>query len=193
MAGTLRCMSSLREAAFTFFQTLDRLGIIYAEGSSLASSLHGIARATQDIDLVIDLHAGQIKDFCRALAPSSILTRVPCSELLGKDIRLTRSTSNRASRSTYSWLCDTRWAPISTSDSILRPPRSRDSSTLPPPFVLRSFSAPADTRSYGTTYRLAVHYGTSFRFFARPGPTLELSTIFSDIGSTTCRSEAEPR
>jgi len=48
-------MSSLREAAVTFFQTLDRLGIIYAVGGSLASSLHGVARATQDIDVLIDL------------------------------------------------------------------------------------------------------------------------------------------
>jgi hypothetical protein len=42
-------MSSLREAAVKFFQTLDRLGIICAVGGSLASSLHGIARATQNI------------------------------------------------------------------------------------------------------------------------------------------------
>jgi hypothetical protein len=62
-------MSSLREAAVTFFQTLDRLGIIYAVGGSFASSLHGVARATQDIDVVIDLHAHQIKDFYKALAP----------------------------------------------------------------------------------------------------------------------------
>jgi hypothetical protein len=62
-------MSSLREAAVTLFQTLDRLGIVYAIGGSFASSLHGVARATQDIDVVIDLHADQIEDFCNALAP----------------------------------------------------------------------------------------------------------------------------
>jgi len=62
-------MTSLREAAITLFQILDRLGIVYAIGGSLASSLHGVARATQDIDVVIDLHAGQIKEFCDALAP----------------------------------------------------------------------------------------------------------------------------
>ena len=61
-------MSSLREGAVTFFQTLDRLGIIYAVGGSLASSLHGVARATQDIDVVIDLHADQVEEFCQALA-----------------------------------------------------------------------------------------------------------------------------
>jgi len=62
-------MTSLREAAVALFQTLDRLGIIYAVGGSFASSLHGIARATQDIDVVIDLHADQIQDFYKALAP----------------------------------------------------------------------------------------------------------------------------
>lgn len=66
-------MSSLREAAVTLFQTLDRLGIIYAVGGSLASSLHGVARATQDIDVVIDLHADQIEDFYKALAPQFYL------------------------------------------------------------------------------------------------------------------------
>jgi len=62
-------MSSLRDAAVTLFQILDRLGIVYAVGGSLASSLHGVARATQDVDIVIDLHAGQIKELCDALAP----------------------------------------------------------------------------------------------------------------------------
>ena len=62
-------MSSLREAAVALFQTLDRLGIIYAVGGSVASSLHGVARATQDIDVVIDLRANQIQDIYQALAP----------------------------------------------------------------------------------------------------------------------------
>jgi len=67
MALILPCMSSLREAAVTLFQTLDRLGIIYAVGGSLASSLHGVARSTQDIDIVIDLHAHRIKGLYEAL------------------------------------------------------------------------------------------------------------------------------
>ncbi len=66
-------MSSLREAAVTFFQTLDRLGIIYAVGGSLASSLHGVARATQDIDVVIDLQADQIRVLYQALGPQFYL------------------------------------------------------------------------------------------------------------------------
>ncbi len=62
-------MISLRAAAVTLFQTLDGLGITYAIGGSFASSVHGIARATQDINVVIDLRSNQIKDFCDALSP----------------------------------------------------------------------------------------------------------------------------
>jgi hypothetical protein len=43
----------LREAAVLLFHTLDRLGIAYAVGGSFASSLHGVARATQDIDILL--------------------------------------------------------------------------------------------------------------------------------------------
>jgi hypothetical protein len=66
-------MSSLREAAVALFRTLDRQGIVYAVGGSFASSLHGIARATQDIDIVVDLRADQIADLCKALAPQFYL------------------------------------------------------------------------------------------------------------------------
>lgn len=48
-------MSSLREAALTLFETLDRLGLAYAAGGSLASSVHGVPRGTNDIDIVVDL------------------------------------------------------------------------------------------------------------------------------------------
>jgi hypothetical protein len=61
-------MSSLREAAVALFEILDRLSIVYAVGGSFASSLHGVARSTQDIDVVIDLRADQIDVFYQALA-----------------------------------------------------------------------------------------------------------------------------
>ena len=77
-------MNSLREAAVTLFQTLDRLGIIYALGGSFASSLHGVARATQDIDVVIDLHAGQVKDLYKALAPQFYLDESAMFGALGR-------------------------------------------------------------------------------------------------------------
>ena len=62
-------MSSPREAAVTLFQILDRLNIVYALGGSFASSVHGLARATQDIDVVIDLSLRQIDALYKELAP----------------------------------------------------------------------------------------------------------------------------
>ena len=50
-------MASLRDAALLLFDTLDQLGIHYAVGGSFASSFHGIARATQDLDLVVEQRA----------------------------------------------------------------------------------------------------------------------------------------
>ncbi len=41
-------------------QTFERLGILYLVGGSLASSLHGIPRATQDVDLVADIKLKQV-------------------------------------------------------------------------------------------------------------------------------------
>jgi len=46
---------------------LDKLGVRYLLGGSLASSLHGIPRATHDVDLVVDLHEDHIGPFVRAL------------------------------------------------------------------------------------------------------------------------------
>ena len=46
---------------------LDELGIPFATGGSLASSLHGIARATRDIDLLVRLTEGQVGRFVKAL------------------------------------------------------------------------------------------------------------------------------
>lgn len=62
-------MSSLRDAAVLLFETLDQLGIHYAVGGSFASSFHGIARATQDLDLVVELPANRVKDLYEAVSP----------------------------------------------------------------------------------------------------------------------------
>jgi hypothetical protein len=42
---------------------LDELGVPYAIGGSLASSLHGIPHTTQDADLVADLRPGNVQPF----------------------------------------------------------------------------------------------------------------------------------
>ena len=50
-------------------EVLERLGIPYLVGGSLASSLHGTPRATQDADLVIDLKPHQVMEFVKGLGP----------------------------------------------------------------------------------------------------------------------------
>jgi hypothetical protein len=47
----------------------DKLKIPYAVGGSYASSAHGIARATRDIDLIADIRPEQAKDFSYSLQP----------------------------------------------------------------------------------------------------------------------------
>jgi hypothetical protein len=48
-------------------RTLDELGIPYLTGGSVASSIFGIPRATQDIDLVIDLPPEKVEDFVQSM------------------------------------------------------------------------------------------------------------------------------
>lgn len=45
----------------------DRLGLRYVVGGSLASSLHGIPRATQDVDVVMALELGDVARLVEAL------------------------------------------------------------------------------------------------------------------------------
>jgi hypothetical protein len=49
-------------------RTFDDLGIRYVVGGSLASSLYGIPRATQDVDLVADIELSQVDALTRSLA-----------------------------------------------------------------------------------------------------------------------------
>ena len=46
---------------------LDRLGVSYLVGGSIASSVHGFARATRDIDVVADLRVEQVSSLVAAL------------------------------------------------------------------------------------------------------------------------------
>ncbi len=50
-------------------QTLEQLGIPYAIGGSLASSLHGVMRATLDVDIVADMKLEHVQPLVAALAP----------------------------------------------------------------------------------------------------------------------------
>jgi hypothetical protein len=49
-------------------QTLERLGIPYAVGGSIASSLHGIMRSTLDVDIVADMQLEHIQPLVDALS-----------------------------------------------------------------------------------------------------------------------------
>jgi predicted nucleotidyltransferase len=54
---------------------LDELGIRYLVGGSLASSVHGIPRSTQDIDLLVELPGSKIDDLVKRLEPTFYVDR----------------------------------------------------------------------------------------------------------------------
>jgi hypothetical protein len=60
--------SESTNATLLVTQTLERLGIRYAVGGSLASSLHGIMRSTLDVDIVADMHLEHIQPMIIALS-----------------------------------------------------------------------------------------------------------------------------
>ncbi|HLK22907.1 MAG TPA: hypothetical protein VKT81_28370 [Bryobacteraceae bacterium] len=60
-------MQTPAEGLNRILETLDRLEIHYMVVGSAASSIHGIARPTLDVDLVADLHIDQIDDFAEGL------------------------------------------------------------------------------------------------------------------------------
>ena len=53
----------------TVVKALERMGIPYFVGGSLASSAHGVARATLDADIVAKLEPGQAGRFAKELGP----------------------------------------------------------------------------------------------------------------------------
>lgn len=60
-------------ATFAVIHTLEALGLDYLIGGSLASSLHGIPRSTQDADLLVDLPPERAADLVKALEGSFYL------------------------------------------------------------------------------------------------------------------------
>jgi len=46
---------------------LESLGVPYFIGGSLASAIHGISRATMDVDIIADLQADQVEPFSKLL------------------------------------------------------------------------------------------------------------------------------
>ena len=56
------------EAVTELLRVLNELGIRYYAGGSVASSIHGIARLTQDVDIVAELSAGMTGNLARSLS-----------------------------------------------------------------------------------------------------------------------------
>jgi len=54
----------------TLAGVFDALGVRYVVGGSLASSIHGVPRATQDVDLVAELEPSHAEPLFRRLEPS---------------------------------------------------------------------------------------------------------------------------
>jgi hypothetical protein len=54
---------------------LEVLGVHYMLAGSFASSLHGLARFTQDADLIVDLHLSQLDAFAQAFASDFYMDR----------------------------------------------------------------------------------------------------------------------
>lgn len=50
-------------------QTFEQLGIPYAVGGSVASSLHGVMRSTLDVDIVADIKLEHVPALVSALSP----------------------------------------------------------------------------------------------------------------------------
>lgn len=70
-------------------ELLERLGIPYHVGGSIASSAHGMYRASADIDVVIDPTSVQLEALARALEPGFYVSRSAMAEALSS-----RSTFN---------------------------------------------------------------------------------------------------
>jgi hypothetical protein len=66
-------MDEILEITLFLAETLERLGVPYLVGGSLASSLHGLPRATQDVDLVAALEPRHVPDLVGALRESFYL------------------------------------------------------------------------------------------------------------------------
>jgi hypothetical protein len=61
---------------------LERLGIPYHVGGSVASSAHGMYRASADVDIVIDPTPAQLKALARSLEPDFYVSRSAVAEAL---------------------------------------------------------------------------------------------------------------
>ena len=85
---------------------LRHTGIAHAVGGSFASSIHGIARATQDIDLIVDLPLARVKDLYEAIRREFYVDEDAMRDAI---VRGMSFTSNPVSNSICSLRPDIRW------------------------------------------------------------------------------------
>jgi hypothetical protein len=64
---TMSLYHDVIEALTPLVEAFERLGIVYYIGGSVSSSLHGMARRTQDVDLIADLQPNQVRPLAQAL------------------------------------------------------------------------------------------------------------------------------
>ncbi|MEW6753800.1 MAG: nucleotidyl transferase AbiEii/AbiGii toxin family protein [Candidatus Latescibacterota bacterium] len=77
-------MDQVLEVTLLVTQTLERLGIPYLVGGSLASSLHGIPRATQDVDIVAAVRREHVASLVAALQASFYIDAEMIREAIGR-------------------------------------------------------------------------------------------------------------
>lgn len=75
-------MDEILEVTLHVVATLERLGIPYLVGGSLASSLHGIPRATQDVDVVVRLTQRDVAGLVAALRGAFYLDEAAIREAI---------------------------------------------------------------------------------------------------------------
>jgi hypothetical protein len=63
---------------------LDALGVPYAIGGSLASSVYGVPRATQDVDLLADIGSAHIEPFVAAIEKEFYVDAEAIREAIGR-------------------------------------------------------------------------------------------------------------
>ena len=62
------------EALAPLIEAFEQLGITYYIGGSVSSSVHGTARQTQDVDVIVALQAGQAGSPTRPDAAKPVLS-----------------------------------------------------------------------------------------------------------------------
>lgn len=65
-------------------RVLDDLGISYLVGGSLASSIYGVPRATQDVDFVADVHLEHVDPLTTALRPDFFVDAEMIRDAIGR-------------------------------------------------------------------------------------------------------------